>query len=408
MSRITSRPQSPGPLRSPNFRLLAACDVISVAGSAVSFVALPFALLAMGGTAADIGYVATARLIPLTGFLLIGGVISDRLPRHRILIAASLLQACAQGISAALLLTGSARTWQLAALAAVGGLAFGFYYPASRGLLPQTVPVSQLTQATAIDRAGQNTAEVGGSALGGLLIGITGPGWGLAIDAASFGIAAVLLTGMRLPRTLPAPAASLLHDLRDGWHEFSTRRWLWIIVVQFALLVAVSAATTNVLGPLVADSRLGGARAWGLIVAAFAAGAVGGGLVMLRYRPRRILAAAVISVPAFSLVLFALAVPLPAPLVTAASFLAGGCVEVFMINWATALQQEIPADKLSRVSSYDALGNYALAPVGTAAAGPLAASLGVPAVLVVSGSIVAVLPLLVLLIPEVWHIKRSS
>lgn len=90
---------------------------------------------------------------------------------------------------------------------------------------------------------------------------------------------------------------------------------------------------------------------------------------MLRFRPRRILTAAMISVPAFSLVLFALAVPLPAPLVTAASFLAGGGVEVFTINWATALQQEIPARQTSRVSSYDALGSYALAPVGTAAAG---------------------------------------
>lgn len=408
MSRLAVWGQVPGPLRSRNFRLLAACDVISVAGSAVSFVALPFALLRMGGTATDIGYVATARLIPLIGFLLIGGVIADRLPRYRVIIAASAVQACAQGTSAGLLLTGCAQLWQLAALAAAGGLAFGFYYPASRGLLPQTVPASQLTQANALDRAGQNTAGVAGSAPGGLLVSFTGPGWGLAIDAASFAIAAVLLTGMRLPRVLPPPAADMLHDLRDGWHEFSSRRWLWVIVVQFALLVAVSAATTNVLGPLIADARLGGARSWGLIVAAYAAGAVGGGLVMLRFRPRRILAAAMISVPAFSLLLFALAVPLPAALVTAASFVGGGGVEVFAINWATALQQEIPADKLSRVSSYDALGNYALAPVGTAAAGPLAASFGAPAVLAASGTIVAVLPLLALLIPEVRLIQRKN
>lgn len=379
-----------------------------MAGSAVSFVALPFAILRMGGTASDIGYVATARLVPLIGFLLIGGVIADRLPRYLVVIAASLVQACAQGASAVLLLTGSARIWQLATLAAAGGLASGFYYPAARGLLPQTVPASQLTQANALDRAGQNTAGVGGAALGGLLVGFAGPGWGLAIDAASFAVAAVLLTGMCLPRLPPAAAASFLHDLRDGWREFTSRRWLWVVVVQFALLVAVSAAATSVLGPLVAGSRLGGARTWGLIVAAYAAGAVGGGLVMLRFRPSRILAAAMISVPGFSLLLFVLAVPLPAPLTTAASFLAGGCVEMFAINWATALQQEIPAGKLSRVSSYDALGSYALAPVGTAAAGPLAATFGVSAVLVAGGAVVAVLRLLILLVPEVRQIHRRS
>jgi MFS family permease len=395
-----------GPLSSRNFRLLAACDVISVAGSGVSFVALPFAVLEAGGSAADVGYVAAARLIALAGVLLLGGVAADRLPRHLLIIAASAFQACTQGASAALILTGQAQVWQLAALAAAGGLAFGFYYPAARGLLPQTVQADQLAQANALDRTGQNTADVGGFAVGGLLIGLAGAGWGLAIDAGSFAIAALLLTGLRLPRTPSAKTASLLQDLHDGWHEFSSRRWLWVIVAQFAILVAVSAATINVLGPLVAHTRLGGARTWGFIVAADAIGAVGGGLVMLRFKPRRMLAVAVMSLPAFSLLLFALAVPLPVPLTITASVLAGGCVEVFTVNWATTLQQEIPADKLSRISSYDALGNYALAPIGTAVAGPLAARFGIPATLTASGVIIIVLPLLILLIPEVRRVQR--
>jgi hypothetical protein len=124
----------------------------------------------------------------------------------------------------------------------------------------------------------------------------------------------------------------------------------------------LSAALGDVLGPLVAHSYLGGARSWGFIVAAYAAGAVAGGLVMARFRPRRLLAAALPSLPAFSLALFALAVPLTVPLDIAAAVLAGGCLEVFTVSWATTMQQEIPPSKLSRVASYDALGNYALTP----------------------------------------------
>jgi MFS family permease len=400
------RPWLRGPLRSRNFRLLVMCNVISVSGSAVSFVAVPFAVLAIGGSASDVGYVATAGLIPLILFLLLGGVVADRLPRHQVLVAANALQALAQAAAATLILTGQARIWSLMALAAAGGIGTGLAYPASQGLLPQTVPADQRPQANALDRTGRNAASIGGSALGGLLVGAAGPGWALAIDAASFAMAGALRAGLRFPILPPGPASSMLHELREGWHEFISRRWLWVIAAQFAFLIAVSAGTVNVLGPLVTDSRLGGARSWGFIVAAYAAGAVIGGLIMIRYRPQRMLLAAISSVPAFSALLFALAVPLAVPLDIAAAFFAGGCLEVFGVSWATTLQQEIPAEKLSRVSSYDALGGYALTPVGTAIAGPLAAAFGTAAVLTAGGVLIVLLPLLVLLVPEVRHLRR--
>ena len=122
----------PGPLRSRNFRLLLACDVISASGTAVATVALPFAVLRIGGSASDVGYVAAAYLVPLIGFLLLGGVVGDRLPRHQVMVAANVLQALAQAASAALLLAGHARVWELAVLAAARGVGSGFYLPASR------------------------------------------------------------------------------------------------------------------------------------------------------------------------------------------------------------------------------------------------------------------------------------
>ena len=396
-----------GPLRSRNFRLLAACNVISVTGSQVATVAIPFAVLRSGGSPADVGYVATAELIAIIGCLLLGGAIADRMPRHHVIMAAEALQALAQGAAAALVLTGHARVWQLAALAAAGGAGFGFYYPAAQGLLPQTVPDSQRAQANALYRTGRSGASIGGAALGGLITGLAGPGWALAADAASFTAAAALRAAMRFQRLPPAHAPGMLRDLREGWDEFTSHRWLWPIVTQFAVVTGVYAAAMSVLGPLVAHSSLGGARSWGLITAAYAAGAVAGGLVMTRYRPRRLLVAAMLSVPAYSLLLFALAVPLPVPLDLAAALAAGGSLEVFTICWATTMQQEVPPEKLSRVASYDALGSIALTPAATAVAGAATTTIGTARVLTAGGALVAILPALTLLIPEVRHMRRK-
>ncbi len=179
---------------------------------------------------------------------------------------------------------------------------------------------------------------------------------------------------------------------------------------QFTIVTGIYAAAMQVLGPLTAHADLGGARSWGLITAAYALGAVGGGLVMTRYRPERLLVAGLLSIPAYSLLLFALAVPLPVPLDLGAALAAGGSLEVFTVCWATTLQQEIPPDKLSRVVSYDALGGLALTPeIATAVAGPaLRLPSALPPSSPSSAALVATLPLLVLLTPEVRHIRRSE
>ena len=139
-----------GALQSRNFRLLLVCDVISATGTAVALVGLPFAVLAIGGAAS--------------------GVIADRLPRHQVLVAANALQALAQAASAVLVLTGHAQVWELALLAAARGIGQGFYFPASEGLLPQTVHADKRAQANAMDRVGRNSGQIGGAALGGVLV----------------------------------------------------------------------------------------------------------------------------------------------------------------------------------------------------------------------------------------------
>jgi MFS family permease len=397
-----------GALRSRNFLLLLACDVTSLTGNAVAVVAVPFAVLAVGGSAADVGYVSTAMLVPVIIFLLIGGVVADRLPRHLVMVAGDVVQAAAQAISAVVVLSGHGAVWQLLVLAAVRGTGFGFYFPAEAGLLPQTVAPDDRAQANAIDRVGRNGAQIAGSALGGVAVATLGPGWGLALDAISFAVAALLRAGMRFSALPPAESSGMLRELREGWREFVSRRWLWTIVVQFACVNAVVLATINVLGPLVAKAHYGGAKSWGLVLAAYSVGSVIGGIAMIRLRPVRMLLVATVAVLGAPLLLFALVPPLIVLLIVAAALLTGACLQVFGVNWATTMQQEIPLTALSRVSAYDALGSLVLAPIGTAIAGPLADNFGTSPVLVAGAVLIVVLTVAVLIVPEVRSLRREN
>jgi len=398
--------QPRGALRSRNFRLLMACDVVSVGGYSVAVVAIPFAVLAVGGSASDVGYVSASSLVFLVVSLLFGGAVADRLPRHKVIMVANALQALAQAASAVIVLEGAAQVGGLMALAAVRGIGAGIYYPAAQGLLPETVPVQDRAQANAINRVGRNSAQIGGSALGGVLVGLVGPGWGLALNAVSFAVAGALRAGMRFPSLPPMPANGMLAQLREGWQDFISRRWLWVFVLEFTCVLAIFTATISVLGPVVAVAHFGGARSWGVIMAAYGAGAVLGGAAMIAARPRRMLVAAVASLSVFALLLFALAVPLPVPLVAAAAVLTGICLEIFSVCWMTTMQQEIPANMLSRLSSYYAIGGYALAPACVVVAAPLASLFGTSAVLAAGGLIIAALTAVVLSVPEIRNMRR--
>jgi MFS family permease len=395
-----------GPLRSGNFRLLMASNVVSLAGSAICYVAIPFAVLRIGGSASDVGYVAAARLVPSVAFLLVGGTIADRVPRHQMMVVANVSQAAAQGASAAFLLTGHATVWLLAVLAAATGVGSGLYFPASEGLLPQTVAEDQRAQANALDRTGQNIASTGGAAAGGILVGAIGPGWGLVADAASFAIAAAMRAGMQFPSVRLAQHTSILHDLKAGWREFICRRWLWATVLQLALVTTIATAVLSVLGPLVAHHSLSGARSWGFIAAAYAAGAAFGGAAMLKYRPQRMLLLTTLCQPAWCVLLFALAVPLVTPGDAAAALLAGFSSEVGVVLWVTIRQQEISVSMLSRISSYDIFGRFGLAPVGTVIAGPLASVVGTSTVLTAGGILILGVTGGVALLPEVRNLRR--
>jgi MFS family permease len=396
----------PGPLREREFRRLFAGRTISMAGSAMAPVALAFAVLDLTGSTTDLGLVLAAREIPTVAFILFGGVWADRLPRHRVMVASNLLSGASQAAAAALLISGGARIWQLAALAAVNGSSSAFFFPASTGVVPQTVPQPMLQQANAALRLSLNATNIVGAAIGGILVAATSPGWAIAIDAASYGAAAACIGAMNLPGGVRVEGSTVLHELREGWQDFWSRTWLWAIVLQFAIVNAVETGSVNVLGPAVAKKHLGGAGAWGGVLAAISLGLVLTGVVMLRWRPRRILRAATFGIFPMVLPLVALAWPAPLSVVIVAGFLAGAGVEVFGVLWDTAMQQEIPGEKLSRLSSYDALGSFVLTPVGLAVAGPLGAAIGLRTTFLGSAVLIVVATALVLVSGDVRTLER--
>lgn len=396
-----------------NFRLLAASAFVTGLGASGAVVASAFAVLHVGGSGTDIGLVAAARTVPLVVFLLIGGAVADRVPRHRVMVAANCLNAVSQGLFAALVLTGRAEIWHMAVLSALGGTGQAFFAPANEGMLLSTVDSAHAGRAFAVFRLGVNGANVGGAALAGALVALAGPGWVLALDATCFAVAAGLRSLLRVsPAALRDTAGrhggGLLRDLRDGWREFASRRWLWGIVVQFSVVNAVITAAEAVYGPLVARENLGGAGPWGAALAAFGVGNLLGGLLMLRWRPRRILLSGVLCVFPFSLPAAALALALPVPLLACAMLLAGVSIEVFGVNWMMALHQEIPQDKLSRVAAYDWFGSVSMMPIGTALAGPAAGAFGLYGALWGCAGLTVLLTGAVLALPEVRRLRRQD
>jgi MFS family permease len=394
------------PLREREFRLLFFGRTISVAGNAFTNVALAFAVLELTGSKADLGYVLAAQAVPLVVFMLVGGIWADRLPRHRVMVASNLVNGTVQAVTAVLLLTGHAEVWQLIVLSALGGTSFAFFFPASIGIVPQTVPPEALQSANALLRLGVNATRIGGAALAGLIVGLTSPGVGIAADAVSFFVAAALVGAMHLPSTLRIEGRNFIAELAEGWREFISRTWLWAIVLQFGFVNAVVSGTENVLGPVIAKQHLGGATAWGLLLTATSIGLIFGGLLVLRFRPRRILLAATLGYLLSIPILLGLAIPLPLVPLIALALMAGVGNETFGVLWDTAVQQEIPEEKLSRVSSYDALGSFALIPLGLAAAGPIADLIGTRETLIGAAAISLTATLAVLLVRDVRTLPR--
>jgi MFS family permease len=400
-------------LRSREFGLFYAGQATSMLGDAMVPVALSFAVLARFRDAGSLGLVLTAETAPLVLTLLLGGVVADRVSRRRLLLVMDVIRAVVQGAAALLLAGGNWSLWQLAALFAVHGAATGLSSPALIGMVSATVPEAGRQRANALRSLAQSGGAVAGPAIAGLVAGIGNGALAIALNAGTYAVSAGCLAAMRpIPGRAReeggAGVRSYLSDLRGGWQEFRSRTWIWVIVAQFGLFHLLVFPEVLVLGAVVSKRSLGGAGAWGAALAAFGAGSVVGGLLMLRWHPRRPMAVAVGFGSAFALFAAALIGPAPLVLVAATGAVGGIGFGVFDALWNTALSVHVPAELLGRVSAYDWFGSVALLPVGYAIVGPLAGSLGVGATLLMAAVSWTVLSVLALLVPSVRRLRAGT
>ncbi len=382
-----------------DFRLLLADRVLAPASFAFSIVGVSFAVLNVThGSTAVLSYVLAAQIAPSLAFVLIGGVVADRVAPQKVIVAGNLMMALGEGSFGVLVLTGHPAIWQMIALECLTGTGMAIFYPASSALLPRIVPPESMQQASAVSRLAMNGAQMSGAVLAGFCVAAIGPGWALAVCGTGLLGTLPLMLSLRVTSHERSTDAGMLRDLREGWAEFRSHTWIWVITAQFSVVLMAWYGAFSVLGPAVARSHLGGPAAWGAITGAESLGLVVGGVVSLRFSPRRPMLFVVLNGASIAISPLALAMLWPLPVICAASFTLGIALEIMMIQWTVALARNIPAEKLARVSSYDALGTVMAMPVGAVIAGPIAAWAGISATqygaaaLIVVASALALIP----------------
>ncbi|WP_036921218.1 MFS transporter [Propionicicella superfundia] len=396
-----------GLLTSRPFVTLLAARTLSMLGLSFSPVALAFGVLALPHSGAgELSIVLASQMVPLVAFLLVGGVVADRYPRSRVLLAGALLSALAWGTIGLMFLSGWAPLWALCTAAAFAGLAGAPVYPALNGIIPDLVPVEHRQQGNAWLAMGASGARLAGLVAGGAMVVWLGGGWAMIAAGGMYLGAAILVSTLpRVADTLADSETSPLRQLIEGWSEFSSRRWLWATVAQWAVMIMVLQAANGVLGPVIAETELGGAGVWTTVLAAEALGAVVGVALSMVWHPRRPILAATLLTLSAGLPALLLGVSAPVWTVVAAAFVAGIGFDLFGVWWMTTMQDEVPAESLSRVASYDALGSLMLGPVGLALAGPAAVVFGAHASLVGAGLIALAATVFTLSVPEVRTLR---
>ncbi len=398
---------SMGALSEPNFRQFFLARTVNTVGSMMTPVSLAFAVLHIDNSALALSKVTAAEVAANVVFILFGGVVADRFPRRVVLQTAYVGSALVLAVLSVLLWTGTATVLLMMVLAASAGATTAFSMPATQGILPQLVGAEQLQQANALTSFVRNTASFAGPVLGTLLVVTVGPAWAFAIDAVTFAFASALLLRVALPAAVAHEKTSIITELRDGWGEFRSRTWLWVIVVAFGVLNMIHGGAWIVLGPLTAKSEPSlGIRGWGFVLGAEAVGMLAMSVLLIRWHLGRPLVAGMLGAALLGVTIGLLgAHPVTVPMMVAA-FASGAGLEVFGTAWNVALMEGVPQDVLSRVSSYDMLGSFVAIPLGTLAYGVLATAVPRPLLLEISGVLYLVLAAATVLVPSIRGFRR--
>ncbi|MGH9046360.1 MAG: MFS transporter [Acidimicrobiales bacterium] len=399
-----------GVLAHRDFRLYFVGRATSFIGTGMLPVALTFAILGRGGSTSEVGWVLSAEVFPLALFLLVAGVIADRVNRRAVMLSSDLLRCFAQTGLAYWLLTGRPPLWGFLVLEFTVGIGTAFFTPAMTGLIPQVTTPDTLHQANALNGAAQWGGTLVGPAIAGVIVATVGSGWAVAADALSYAVGAACLAGLRVGwgGVGGERDESLLYQLKAGWQAFRSRVWLWTVVAQFGTLGLIVFPPFFVLGAVVAKQSLGGAVSWGIVLACQGAGATIAAVLMLRVQPRRPMLAGELAMLGWGLILVALALRSPLPVLSVAGFLSGAGFGIFGPVWDTTMQRQLPPELLSRASAYDWFGSMVLLPIGFAIEGTMASLLGVNGALWLGAGWLVVTIGAVLAVPSVRRMSNET
>jgi MFS family permease len=401
-----------GVLEERNFRRFYAGFVTSLLGSSMSTVAIAWAVLDSRVSATGLGLVFTATVVPQVLLLPLAGAIADRLGRRRVMIGADALRCAAQATLAVALAAGRPQLWLFILLAWLGGMGTAFFTPALNALTVEIAPRNQLANANSLFGLAGSATRIAGPALGGVLVAVAGSAVVVAVDAATYAVSVLALSLLTLPAAEPgkrgaasAARSTLRADVAEGWADFRTRTWLWTDTVQFAFLNLITWAPWMLLGPVEGHAYLGGAAVWGAIMAVQGAGAIVAGLACLGRHPRRPMVVAVIATFGYALPDIPMALHAAAPWVALGAFLCGAGSATSGAFTSTTMQQQIPPERLARVSSLTLFPAYGIGVIGYAVDGPLAAALG-PATVFGVGAVYGLLSsAVVLALPAVRAVR---
>jgi MFS family permease len=384
------RVRSLAPLRHRDFRLLWSGMCVSLLGDGAFLVAMAWQVYALSNAPAALALVGIAMSVPTILLLLVGGVVSDRFDRRRVMLAADLARGVAVGLLAVLSLTGLIEVWHIVALVVFYGAAQAFFDPAFDAIVPDVLPAVELGQANALDQIVRPLAlRLAGPALGGVLIDLVGAGGAFTLDALSFGISAGALLAMspRPRRAAQAAAASVASDLREGFAYVRRHVWLWGTFACAAVAYLLFMGPTEVLLPFVVKHELGGSGTdLGLVFGAGGLGSIACALAMgQRATPRRDITFMYVTWTLATVAIAGYGVASAIWQLMVASVAFNAFETAGTIVWATMKQRHVPGALLGRVSSLDWLISIGLLPLSFALTGPVSSAIGVQATLIGAG-----------------------
>ncbi len=394
---------------------------LSVVGDSLCSVVLIVAVLQSTHSVTSGAIVLLAGTVPVVLLTLIGGAVSDRLPRNGVMLASDVARCVAQLVMAALLLRPDPPLWALLVTQVCYGTGEAFFGPASTGILPDIVASDELPAANSVLQLSANSALVVGPALAGITVALAGAPLAIALDAISFAISAISLCCLRLPKRVPthatdaamlatnapmrAASESMLDQLKTGFVELRRHRWVLVTTCYLAVLAFAFNGTMFVLGPAAALARLGGPSAWSWMLCAFGIGLIAGSLAALAFlRMRRPLGWAFVGNLGVVPMLVLVGTSQSLWFVVGSSIVAGIAVAIFSVTFPTLLQQMISTETLSRVGSYVWLARTAAMPIALALVGPLSDRFGFSAIFLGAALMLAIATVVSVSFSDIWSV----